>query len=301
MNSVINTPLISIIINCFNSEKYLDAALDSVLVQTYPHWEIVFWDNQSTDRSADIVKRRADRRIRYFYASQHTVLGTARNLAIAQAQGEWVAFLDCDDLWSPEKLAMQVDLIRQNGPELGLVYARAEHLLEQDGLATAWGQKLAKVSSARNFELPQGRIFAQMMRANHVPLVAALVRRSALMAIGGIGPSLKQAEDYELFVKVAHDYTVAAVDEELCQFRVHQNNWSHSQAEISYTESISIVERYLPDPAAKAGLAIWQANYAGYLLTKGRLREAWKQIVKSGRYGYFVGRCVSKVWSRVFR
>ena len=295
-----SAPLISVIINCFNSEKYLDAALDSVLAQTYPDWEIVFWDNQSTDRSAQIVKDRADPRIRYFYAPQHTVLGEARNLAIAQAQGDWVAFLDCDDLWAPEKLALQVDLIRQNGPELGLVYGRAEHLLEQDGLATAWGQKLAQVSSAARFELPQGRIFAQMMRANHVPLVAALVRRSALTAVGGISPSLKQAEDYELFVKVAHAYTVAAVDAEICQFRVHQSNWSHSQAEISYTESIAIVERYLPDPAAKEGLSIWQANYAGYLLTKGRLLEAGKQVVKSGRYAYFIGRCFSKVMSRVF-
>jgi hypothetical protein len=111
---------------------------------------------------------------------------------------------------------------------------------------------------------------------------------------------LKQAEDYELFVKIARAYTVAAVDADICQFRVHQNNWSHAQAEISYTESISIVERYLPDPAARAGLAVWRANYAGYLLTKGRVGYAVVQVVKSGKYGYFIGRCFAKVFGRVF-
>jgi glycosyltransferase involved in cell wall biosynthesis len=297
----IATPLISVIINCFNGEKYLDQALDSVLAQTYQHWEIVFWDNQSTDHSAIIVKCHADARIRYFYAPHHTVLGEARNLAISQAKGEWVAFLDCDDLWAPEKLALQVQLIRQHGSKLGLVYGRADHLVEIDGLSTAWGRKLTQISSDLRMELPKGCIFPQMMCANHVPLVAALVKRSALEAVGGISPSLKQAEDYELFVKVSHKFTVAAVDTEICQFRVHQNNWSHIQAEFSYTESIAIVESYLPDPAAKVGLAIWQANYAGYLLTKVRPRDALRQLLKSGQYGYFLERCFSKIWSRLSR
>src|SRR3972149_5927289 len=89
-------PLVSVIMNCYNGARYLREALASVLVQTFTDWEIVFWDNQSADESAAIFKSYSDRRFRYFLAPEHTVLGRARNLAVEQARGEWIAFLDCD-------------------------------------------------------------------------------------------------------------------------------------------------------------------------------------------------------------
>ena len=264
---------------------------------TFTNWEIVFWDNQSTDRSALLVSQRKDPRIHYYYAPEHTVLGEARNLAIAQANGDWVAFLDCDDLWFPEKLALQVNLIKQYGADLGLVYSRTECLLEKEGRETKWGRKLATSSRlSKKPYLPQGDIFTDMLCANYVPLVSALVRRSALTKIGGLNPHFKQAEDYELFVKISRTHAVAAVDAITCQFRVHNNNWSHSQAEISYTESIAIVEQYLPNPAAQNGAALWRAKYAGYLISKFRVNEAIVEIVKSGKYGYIFFQAFAKVF-----
>src|SRR4030067_1280023 len=100
-------PLVSVIMNCYNSEKYLREAIDSVLAQTYQNWEIIFWDNQSTDKSAAIFKSYADPRFCYFLAPEHTTLGQARNLAVEQAHGAWVAFLDCGDILFPRKLAQQ--------------------------------------------------------------------------------------------------------------------------------------------------------------------------------------------------
>ena len=73
------TPMVSVIMNCFDGETYLPEALDSVLAQTFEDWEIVFWDNQSTDRSAEIFKSYADPRFRYWYAPDHTLLYEARN------------------------------------------------------------------------------------------------------------------------------------------------------------------------------------------------------------------------------
>ncbi len=75
-------PLISVIMNCYNGEKFLREALDSVLTQTYTNWELIFWDNQSTDKSKDILLSYNDSRLKYFYATQHTNLGKARNLAM---------------------------------------------------------------------------------------------------------------------------------------------------------------------------------------------------------------------------
>ena len=84
--------LISIIINCFNGEKFLRETIDSVVNQTYTNWEIIFWDNQSTDSTAEIVQSYKDNRIRYFYAPNHTPLGEARNLAMKEARGDYIGF-----------------------------------------------------------------------------------------------------------------------------------------------------------------------------------------------------------------
>ena len=116
-----NQPLISIIMNCYNGEKYLSESIKSVLSQTYENWELIFWDNQSTDSSAEIFKSYRDKRFRYFYANGHTSLYKARNLAIEKSKGDFIAFLDTDDLWSKEKLKLQMFYF--NNPEVGVVFS----------------------------------------------------------------------------------------------------------------------------------------------------------------------------------
>ena len=113
-------PLVSVIMNCFNGEKYLRKAIDSVLAQTYRNWEIIFWDNQSTDRSAKIFKSYNNQNLKYFYAPKHTLLYEARNFALEHAIGELYAFLDVDDWWDTKKLEKQIPLF--DDPEVGLVY-----------------------------------------------------------------------------------------------------------------------------------------------------------------------------------
>ena len=114
-------PLVSVIINCFNGEMYLREALNSVIAQTYKNWEIIFWDNQSTDQSAGIFKSYNDIRLKYYYASSYTSLYQARNYAIKKCNGEFIAFLDSDDWWTSEKLETQMNLFEDK--EVGLVYS----------------------------------------------------------------------------------------------------------------------------------------------------------------------------------
>jgi glycosyltransferase involved in cell wall biosynthesis len=111
-----------VIINCYNGEEFLREAVDSVIAQDYKNWEIIFWDNCSTDKSAEIVKSYDDNRIRYFKGDRHVLLGEARNLAIEKAKGTYIAFLDADDVWMPNKLFVQVKILNDN-PEIGLVYS----------------------------------------------------------------------------------------------------------------------------------------------------------------------------------
>ena len=91
-NQFNNQPLVSVIMNCFNGELFLKESIQSVINQTYQNWELVFWDNRSKDKSAEIFKSYKDKRLKYFYAAEHTSLYEARNLAIKKSSGEFIAF-----------------------------------------------------------------------------------------------------------------------------------------------------------------------------------------------------------------
>ncbi|MEJ2405866.1 MAG: glycosyltransferase family 2 protein, partial [Candidatus Thiodiazotropha sp.] len=104
------SPLVSIVMNCYNGERFLREAIDSVYEQGFQDWEIIFWDNASTDSSAEIAQS-YDERVKYFLADETAPLGEARNHALKQASGKYIAFLDCDDLYLPEKLEKQVALM----------------------------------------------------------------------------------------------------------------------------------------------------------------------------------------------
>src|SRR5205085_2533899 len=103
-------PTVSVIMNCFNGERWLREAIDSVFEQSYQDWEIVFWDNCSTDASAEIARGYGDR-VRYFGAETRTSLGAARSLALQRARGEYIGYLDCDDVLFPYHLATHVETL----------------------------------------------------------------------------------------------------------------------------------------------------------------------------------------------
>ena len=113
-------PLVSIIMNCFNGEKYLLQSINSVLEQKYKNWELIFWDNKSTDNSKKILQSKNDSRFKYFYSEDHTSLYKARNLAIEKTSGDYLTFLDTDDYWLPNKLMDQINLINEKNP--GVIY-----------------------------------------------------------------------------------------------------------------------------------------------------------------------------------
>ena len=115
-----NQPLVSIIMNCYNGEAYLNESIESVLSQTYKNWELIFWDNKSVDKSAEIFKSYKDKRFKYYYAPQHTPLYDARNQAIEKSSGEFIAFLDTDDFWEKDKLELQMPLF--DDLKVGVVY-----------------------------------------------------------------------------------------------------------------------------------------------------------------------------------
>ena len=160
-----NNPLVSIIMNCFNGEKYLSQSLDSILDQTYQNWEIIFWDNQSTDNSSEIFKSYKDGRFKYFYASKYTALGKARNLATEKAKGDFIAFLDTDDLWDKNKLELQMGYF--NNPEVGVVYSNLWVLKKDKKKKLYMRQKL-----------PRGNIYNELIKNYSVGILTAVIRKN---------------------------------------------------------------------------------------------------------------------------
>ena len=108
--------LISIIMPSYNTERYIGDSIRSVLAQTYSDWELIIVDDCSTDRTDDIVGGFLhDTRIRYIKNEKNSGAAMSRNRALREARGRWIAFLDSDDLWLPDKLEHQVDFMEQHG------------------------------------------------------------------------------------------------------------------------------------------------------------------------------------------
>lgn len=268
------TPIVSIIMNCFNGEKFLKETLETVLSQSYSNWELIFWDNQSNDSSSLIVKNISDDRIKYFLAQNHTKLGAARNLAVQQAKGEWLAFLDCDDLWEKDKLKLQIEraLVEDN---ISMVYGRTEYFSEGG---------LTYTNITRN-TLPEGDIFGELAKDNFISLSSAMVLREKYILVNGIEQNYNQAEDYDLFVKLSIDSKIGVVDQSVMKYRLHENNLSAFQKDLAFTESIEILEKYLPDRRAVIGLKHWTSLYVIFCISRMKItKDALYYFLKYGSF-----------------
>ena len=211
--SITPEPLVSIIMNCFNGGRYLRDAIDSVLNQTYKNWEIIFWDNQSTDNSAEIFNGYNDPRLKYFYASKHTWLYEARNYAIEKSSGEFIAFLDVDDWWLPGKLEMQMVLF--SDMEVG--FACGNYLLNNEQKKKTW--------VALKDNIPTGWVLDELLESYFVGLLTLMVRRSALDSLEYLFDSRYHVMgDLDLVIRLSVNWKLDAVQEPIAVCRKHENN-----------------------------------------------------------------------------
>ena len=283
-NTEMVPPLVSVVMNCYNSGKYLREAIDSVLEQSYENWEIVFWDNQSTDDSAEIFNSYVDERLRYFQAPEFTGLGQARNLAVSQALGDWIGFLDCDDIWLPGKLMSQAEIIMDEGLDLGLVYGQCLVLNSSVEKSSQWGNRQNKyIKNTILNTLPEGRIFEKLLKFNFVPMVTSVVSKITYHEVGGLSDHFEQAEDYELFVKISAIRKVRAVQDVVALYRIHENNLSIHNENKGFEEVLEIVGRYQPDIAASNGLSYHYTSYALTLMRDGNLYRGFQCFIRYGR------------------
>jgi len=256
------TPEITIIINCFNGEGFLEEAIDSVLLQTYQNWELIFWDNQSTDDSSVIFNKYEDPRFSYYYAEKHTTLGEARNLSVQKSKGNWISFLDCDDFWTSDKLEKQMKLVDDDVDGLlGFVYGNTQSFWEGGDR-----ESYTTLDIHDYKKLPEGDVFYDLCENNFVSLVSGLIRKKSFEAVGGFNNSFKQSEDFEIFLKISKSFLVGAVSDVCCYYRRHDSNLSNSQKQLSFTEGIEVLSYYCDDPKVTKCISVWRAEYVIWAL-----------------------------------
>jgi len=209
----LNVPKVSVIMNCYNSEKYLKEAIGSVYTQTYQNWEIIFWDNASTDSSAEIT-RSYDDKLKYFRGEKTVPLYAARNYALKEARGEYIAILDCDDLWLPTKLEEQIPLLEKDG-KVGLVYSDA-FLFNEKG----------KEKCQFAFTKPhRGDIFSELLFSNFINAQTVVIRRKVFEDLKyWFDSHLIWAGDLDIYLRICYKWKADYVDRPLARHRVHRDS-----------------------------------------------------------------------------
>lgn len=191
--------MVSVIVPTFNRGDLIGETLQSVLAQTYPSFEVVVIDDGSTDDTKRVVTAFRDARVRYYWQGNSGLPACARNVGIRVARGRYIAFLDSDDLWLHEKLAIQIGYMEAQ-QECGFSFTNGEFFG-----AGGRCRRINKIGLVRR------RSIRQLLCGNFVPTLTAVVRRGCLMTVGGFNedPRMKAIEDYELWLRLASVYGFA--------------------------------------------------------------------------------------------
>ncbi len=180
---------VDIIVNCFNGEKYLSQALDSILLQDYSSWRIIFVDNCSTDDSKNIAKNFEGNLI-YHKTENKISLGEARKLAVSLTESDYIAFLDCDDSWLPNKLKEQVEIMQKS--ELALTFSGINYI-DQNGNYIGKYTPISK----------EGYLFREKLINFDINILTSFIRREFLLKHDlNFSSEMEASEEYNLFMQI---------------------------------------------------------------------------------------------------
>lgn len=231
MSTEFKRGLVSVIVNCFNAEKYVETAVNSILSQTYKKVEIIIWDNVSSDRTSEIILSFEEPKIRYFRAQRHTNLYKARNLAVKQCSGEFIAFLDSDDQWHPDKLEKQIALF--SNPCVGLVYSNYSLSDERDA------QEGAELKLAHPKKLPRGNVFENLLKSYDVGLLTIVLRSNVIKDNAPVFDGRYSIiGDMAFVIDLAREYEFDVLQTSTATYRLHAKNESSTSGLLEFYELI---------------------------------------------------------------
>lgn len=199
-----SSPLVSVILPTYNQAKYLQRSIESVLAQTYLNWELVVWDDGSTDNSKEIVNSFSDHRIKYYFERNHGA-PYARNRAIEISQGIYLALLDSDDQWVDDKLSVQVKVMDSN-PNIDVLFTdflSINYSTNEKNLAFGEYSGVMKLLDVQQFDdslfIINSGFLNGLVIDNFIASDTIILRREVLGRIGGFNESLRNSDDFELW------------------------------------------------------------------------------------------------------
>ncbi len=215
-------PLISVHMPVYNAEPYVGEAVESILAQTCPDFEFIIINDGSTDRSLDILRRHADEDDRIRLVSRPNAgIGRTRNEALNLARGEFFAVMDADDVSLPQRFARQVEFLRSHPDHVAV--GTAVLMVDPDGdPIREW------IFHADHDEIDRAHMEGHGGALTHP---SSMMRREAVVALGGYREELAPAEDYDLFLRLAERGRIANLPEVLFKYRQHSNSAGHKQFE----------------------------------------------------------------------
>lgn len=206
-------PLVSVIMPSYNAEKYIDEAIRSVIAQTYTNWELFVIDDGSTDRTARIAQSYAEKDSRVIFRQNSHNMGTAntRNIGIRLANGEWIATLDSDDIWHPEKLEIQL----KKAQETGALFLYSSYSLFCDGFR-------------QEYTVPEKVDYSSLLTENVIGCSTVMMHKSILE--DHLFPSEVYHEDYALWLDLLRaGYNAVGCTEVLTEWRIVRNSRSFNK------------------------------------------------------------------------
>ncbi len=233
-------PIVDVIMPAYNAARFLPAALESVIAQSFTDWRVTLVDDGSTDGTASVAERyqaRLGDRLHYL-RQENSGPSAARNHAIRRSSGEFLAMLDADDVWLPCRLERSLAVLRER-PEAGMAYGFLSRIDEHGAVVDTFATRNAHA---------EGRIAPYLyMRSLDIPCVTATVRRECLDRVGLFDESLRATEDRDLWVRVALHYDVALVPEVLAHYRISPEG-ATTNPERMLQAQLRFIEKHYGEP-----------------------------------------------------
>lgn len=210
--------LVSIITPLYNSEEFISETVDSVLAQSYNNWEMLIVDDCSTDKGVNIVKKyqNEDDRIKLIQLEKNSGAAVARNIAIKNANGRYIAFLDSDDLWQPKKLKRQIKFMQEN--DYAFTYTNYQKITESGGLIDEIVISPLKLN------------YKKALHANYIGCLTAIYDTKKIGKI--YMPEIRKRQDYGLWLKILKQVNGHGLNENLAYYRVRENSVSSNKLDL---------------------------------------------------------------------
>lgn len=215
---MVENPTVSVIIPTYNRANLIGKAIKSVLNQTYQDFEIIVIDDGSTDNTEDVIRSFPDKRVKYIKKYKNKGISVARNIGIKVARGKYIALLDSDDEWLPEKLDKQINILKSESPEVGVVYSNALYIDEN-------GKNINR--KLRNSKKVEGYIYEDLLGKYCVgPPSTFLIKKECFNRVGLFDDLLSGQEDWDMWIRIAKYYRFALIKIPLVKYGLHPNQIS---------------------------------------------------------------------------